>query len=116
MKKRSGQVLGLAVFLAAGCIDIEIPVSPTLFPTGTSFVVKGTMTVENQGGPCLVWVGENGVKYHLFQHPRVSNEDYDLVTTPGTTSRLVLASREDLEVDCQAGSIVEVQDILEIVE
>ena len=58
MKKRFGLGLGLAVFLAAGCIEIEIPVSPTLFPTGTSFVVKGTMTVENQGGSCLVWVGE----------------------------------------------------------
>ncbi len=116
MKKHSGLVPGLAVFLVAGCIDIQIPVAPTLFPTGTSFVVKGTMTVENHDGSCLVWVGENGVEYHLFQNPRVSNDDYDSVTTPGTTSRLVLATRDDLEVGCQVGSIVEVQDILEIVE
>ncbi len=116
MKRLSGTVLGLAVFLAPGCIDISVPIAPTLFPTGTSFVVRGTMTVEDRDGPCLVWVGNNGVKYHLFQDPRVSNEAYDSVATPGTTSRLVLATRDDLVVDCQVGSIVEVQDILEIVE
>jgi len=116
MKRRSACVPALAALIGAGCIDLSVPIAPTLFPTGTSFVVRGTMTVESRGGPCLVWVGENGVRYHLFQDPRVNNEDYDSVVSPGTTSRLVLATRDDLVVDCQVGTIVEVQDILEIVE
>jgi hypothetical protein len=88
----------------------------TLFPTGTSFVVRGTMDlVDTEAGACLVWRGENGVTYHLFQHSRVANDEFDLVTTPGVTSRLELATRSDLVVDCQVGTIVEVQNILEIV-
>jgi hypothetical protein len=109
-------ILVLGALALAGCIDISIPVAPTLFPTGTSFVLKGTATIIDNDGPCLVWEGENGIIYHLFQDRRVSNEDFDLVSTPGTTSRLVLATRSDLVVTCQVGTIVEVQDILEVEE
>ena len=109
-------ILALATLAIApaGCIDLSIPIAPTLFPTGTSFVVKGTATLLDNDGPCLAWIGENGVTYHLFQDPRVTNEDFDRVTTPGVTSRLLLASRSDLIVTCQVGTIVEVQDVLEI--
>jgi len=107
-------VAGLAVFGA--CVDVDIPVEPELFPTGTSFVVSGRAAVINNDGPCPVWIGDNGVTYHLFQDPRVDNEDFDAVTTPGVASRLELAARSDLIVTCQVGTIVEVQDILELVE
>jgi hypothetical protein len=109
-------LLVLGALALPGCIDISVPVAPTLFPTGTSFVLTGTATVIDNEGPCLVWEGENGVIYHLFQDRRVTNEDFDLVTTPGVTSRLVLATRSDLVVTCQVGTIVEVQSILEVQE
>jgi hypothetical protein len=89
-------LLALGAPALPGCIDISIPVAPTLFPTGTSFVLTGTSfvltgtaTIIDNEGPCLVWEGENGVIYDLFQDGRVANEDFDLVTTPGVTSRLL---------------------------
>jgi hypothetical protein len=89
----------------------------TLFPTGTAFVLSGTADrVDTQVGGCLVWLGENGVTYHLFQNPRVDNGEFDLVTTPGVTSRLELSTRTDLVVDCQIGTIAQVENILEIVQ
>lgn len=78
--------------------------------------MSGTTEVIDNGGPCLVWQGQNGVTYHLFQSLLVSNEDFDTITTPGVTSRLLLLPREDLAVACQVGTIVEVEDILEIVQ
>lgn len=105
------------VGLVAGCtLTLDLG-SESLFPTGTSFVLTGTSdSVATNDGPCLVWRGENGLTYHLFQDPRVSNENFDAVTTPGVTSRLELATRVDLEVVCDQGSIVEVLDVLEIRE
>lgn len=90
--------------------------SDTLFPVGTTFVVSGTAdAVASDSGACRIWLGENGVVYHLFQTPRIENADFDRITTPGVTSRLELATRSDLVVDCQMGTIVQVEDILEIV-
>ena len=117
MLVRSVPIVVAAIALVVpGCIDIEVPIAPGLFATGTSFVVSGTAALIDEDGPCLVWMGENGVTYHLFQDPRVSNEDFDAVTAPGITSRLKLAVRTDLYVDCLVGTVVEVQDVLEIVE
>ena len=109
-------LLAVLAISPAGCIDLSIPIAPTLFPTGTSFVVTGTAVLLDNDGPCLAWIGNNGVTYHLFQDARVANEDFDIVTTTGVTSRLLLASRADLIVTCQIGTIVEVQDVLEVVE
>ena len=102
--------------LSAGCVDLEFPEELALFDIATPFVVRGTAALVDNSGPCPVWIGENGVTYHLFQDPRLDNETYDWVTTPGITSRLVLSTRDDLELVCQFGTIVEVQDVLEIVE
>ena len=106
----------LVPLCVAGCIDIAIPGEETLFARGTSFVVSGTAAVVDNGGPCLVWIAENGVTYHLFQGVRVENDDFDRVTTPGATSRLEVATRSDLVVACRIGTIVEVQGVLEIIE
>ncbi len=83
--------------------------------TGTPFVLKGTTIVLDNNGPCLAWIGDNGITYHLFQTPSVDNAAYDRVTTPGVTSRLQLATRDDLQVTCQVGTIVEVLSVLEVV-
>ncbi len=117
-KSWRGLVVG-GVLLAAAAIGCTFNLdlgADTLFPTGTTFVVKGTAEViGSEFGACPVWLGNNGVTYHLFQDPRVSNEDFDEITTPGVTSRLELATRSDLEVDCQVGTIVEVKSVLEVV-
>ncbi len=109
-------VLALAFLLVIGCsFNVDLGTS-SLFSTGASFVVSGTAdTIASEGGACLVWLGDNGVTYHLFQTSRIENEDFDRITTPGVSSRLEIAPRTDLVVDCQMGTIVEVQDILEIV-
>lgn len=86
-----------------------------LVSTGTSFVVKGTMTVQDRNGPCLVWMGDNGIAYHLFQTPSVENAIFDRIITPGVTSRLQVATRSDIPVACQVGTVVEVLNVLEIV-
>lgn len=115
MKKRILLPL-LVLFGALGCtFNLDLG-TESLFSEGAAFVVSGTAdtaTVDER--PCNVWLGENGVIYHLFQSPRVDNGDFDRITTPGVTSRLEIATRSDLEVDCQIGTIVDVEDILEIV-
>lgn len=111
----SSRVLSaITVILLCGCLEINTP--DTLIPTGGSFVLSGTAQVIDQDGPCLVWTGENGISYHLFQDAALENELFDQVTAPGTTSRLELAQRTDLDVACQVGPIVEVLDVLEVVE
>lgn len=113
------RLLMIPVFLAitpAGCISVDLPEEVTLLPIGTSFVVKGTATMLGNGEPCLAWLGDNGVVYHLFQGRRVNNEDFDLVATPGVRSRLEIATRKDLVLDCATGTLVEVESILEIIE
>ena len=100
-----------------GCVTVDIPEEVSLLSTGEAFVISGTAALENvEGQPCLVWVADNGLTYHLFQHPALENATFDRVTTPGVRSRLELATRNDLDVNCLIGTIVEVQDVLEIVD
>lgn len=103
----------LAVLLVAGC-TLEIPGQDTLFVRGEPFVMRGAAATINVGGPCRVWIGDNGITYHLFQSVRLSSEEFDQVSTPGVTSRLQLATRNDLRVDCQTGDIVEVERVLDV--
>lgn len=107
--------------LTGACIDVapadvDIPVDLSLFGGDNSFVVRGTAAIADNNGPCPVWFGDNGVAYHLFQSPRLDNDVFDRVTTEGTTSRLVLSLRSDLELDCAFGRTAQVIDVLEIVE
>jgi hypothetical protein len=113
----TGKLLAVWLLLVGICgCTIALPGFDTLFPTGSSFVMKGTTTIVDNGGPCRLWIGENGITYYLFQDPRVDNEVFDQVTTPGMTSRLEIAERSDLEVICYDGPVVEVVDVLEIME
>ena len=105
----------------ASCIDIglpqiEVPVDLALFNGSGDFVLRGTAAIVNNDGPCPVWIADNGITYHLFQAPHLDNEMFDLVTSPGTTSRLVLAVRSDLVLTCQLGTVAEVRDVLEVVD
>lgn len=101
------------LLVGAGC-TIEIPGQDTLFVRGEPFIMRGTAATINVGGPCRVWIGDNGITYHLFQSVRLSSEEFDRVSTPGVTSRLQLATRNDLKVDCQTGDIVEVERVLDV--
>lgn len=118
MHGRKLGLMGFALLAAMGGCTFNLDLgADSLFPAGTSFVMKGTTeNVPSPQGACNIWRGENGVVYHLFQGVRVDNDDYDRVTTPGVTSRLEIATRTDLVVDCQQGTIVEVRQVLEIVE
>ena len=110
-------VLGLTLLaVAAGCTVSFDLLPDSLVSAGTPFVVRGTAAVVDSNGACLIWIGENGVTYHLFQDPRVENETFDRVITPGVTSRLQIAIRTDLVLACQIGTIAEVRNVLEIVE
>jgi len=109
--------VALLIFTCAGSCTFNLDLATdALFPTGTPFVMRGTADLlQSPDGACLIWRGENGVTYHLFQSSRVTNADFDNVTTPGVTSRIEIATRTDLVVDCRIGTIVEVQNVLEIV-
>ena len=106
----------LLVLTGALACTVNLSAPETLFPSEGPFVLRGTAALADNNGPCLIWIGENGITYHLFQSPHLDNELFDRITTPGTASRLHLSVREDLEVDCRMGTIVEVQEVLEIVE
>ena len=108
-------VVGLSLLLgAASCITF--PDEVVVGASGQPFILKGTTTLLDDEGPCLVWVGDNGMVYHLFQGTQVTNETFDRVTTVGTESRLQLSTRSDLAVSCQVGTIVEVVDVLQIMD
>lgn len=109
-------ILGMITVLvvSVGCFTINAP--DTLIPTGGPFVLSGTTEVIDVDGPCLVWRGDNGVIYHLFQQVNLEIDLFDQITTPGVTSRLELAERTDLDVSCRVGPTVEVRDALEVIE
>ena len=109
-----GSVVVVGLCLTGACIDF--PEQVTLLPVGSPFIVQGTAAVVDRDGPCPVWVGENGITYHLFQATTLDSETFDQLVEPGTVSRLVIVTRTDIELACEFGTIVEVRDVLEIVE
>jgi hypothetical protein len=112
--------LGVGALCAvSGCIDAAIPIGGgggiSLFPPG-AFVIRGRMDeATGYGIDCPVFRAETGINYQLFQTEAVENDVYDAVTTPGAISRLLVQERSDLEIACQIGTIVEVQDVLELI-
>ncbi|MBK9129155.1 MAG: hypothetical protein IPM13_15335 [Phycisphaerales bacterium] len=113
-----GTLLAGAVSLAllASCISVDIPGQGTLFVRGEPFIVQGVAAVQNRGGPCRVWIGDNGLTYELYQGLRLTNEEFDRIVQPGARSRLELATRSDLTTACGLGTVVEVQRVLEIID
>lgn len=118
MNTRSvGLLLAVAcLVVAVSSCTIDIP-NPLATAVGTPFIVKGTSTMRDVfgHGQCSVWVADTGILYHLFQGDTVSNADFDAVTVAGVTSRLRVAIRSDLEVACQQGQTVIVEDVLQII-
>jgi hypothetical protein len=105
----------LLPLICIACVEVatpEIDFNVTLLGDSGAFVVTGTAALEDNNGPCPVWYGDNGYTYHLFQSPRLDNGLFDQVVVPGTTSRLVLVLRSDLELACAFGRTAEVIDVL----
>ncbi len=108
--------LVVALLFASAACTLNVQLLPeNLVTTGTPFVIKGTAAVLDNNGPCLAWIGDNGIIYHLFQGPTVENAVFDHLNTPGVTSRLQIATRTDLQVSCQVGTIAQVVSVLEVV-
>ncbi len=100
---------------AAGCFDIVLPENVSLIDIGAPYVMRGSAVLLDDDGPCLAWLGDDGNTYHLIQVQTMENELFDELVTPGTRSRLVLATRDDLSVACQVGNVAEVQNVLEVI-
>jgi hypothetical protein len=120
MVRAKSWILALAGGIAAaaalsGCGALE-DLTQGVIVRGEPFIISGTSGVyEYEGGICRVWYADNGASYHLFQGARVTNDEFDRVTTPGVRSRLEIAPRNDLYLKCARGQLVEVQLVLEIV-
>ncbi len=87
-----------------------------LLTVGTPFTVQGTMTLGGLTGSCLIWRGNNGESFYLYQDPLLDNSLFDQISTPGVTSRLVVATRSDLSAPCTVDKVVQVQEVLEVIQ
>ena len=85
-----------------------------LFGSSSAFVLRGTMTVVNNGGPCPVFQADDGFSYHLRQGTNLPNDEFDAVTEIGAVSRVEVVGSE-LPVACQFGEVVVVVDVLEVI-
>jgi hypothetical protein len=100
--------------LASSCIELNLPSGDSLFPA-PSFIIAGVMDLDPQQPLCSRFVADNGVVYHLFQGPRLSNDEYDQLFEEGARLRLEIQIRDDLVLLCQEGELVEVVEVLEFV-
>ncbi len=114
-------IVALCVAPLAACSvnlpEIPIPGVPNDGAVNEPFLMTGTFQINTPfgGSPCRVWEGDNSVTYHLFQDIDLDSTRFDIATTEGTRSRLLLQQRSDLEVGCEMGPVVvvlEVRDIL----
>ena len=104
------------VCLAAACINVDIPSGGSLFPA-PSFILSGVMRDVDVNRPqCSKFQGDNGVTYHLYQGPRLTNDEFDQLFEEGARVRLEIEIRDDLELfPCLAGKTVEVIEVLEFI-
>jgi hypothetical protein len=108
------------LMLASACVVTLLLLqgcdASALLVVGTPFAVQGTMTVSNRDAACLIWMGDNGETFYLYQDPLLDNSTFDQITTPGVTSRLVVVTRSDLTSPCTVDEVVQVEEVLEIVQ
>jgi hypothetical protein len=115
--RRSRQIVVLVALAAVSLAGCGTAIS-NLITLDEAFIVKGTAEMKTAFavGPCLAWVDTSGAVYQLFQGTNVSNAEFDLVTTPGVTSRLQLTVRSDLIVGCSVGTTAVVDAVLEVIQ
>ena len=100
----------------AACIKLDVPSGDSLFPEA-SFIISGVMQEVDRDRPqCSQFLGDNGVIYHLFQGPRLTNDEFDELQEEGARVRLEIEIRDDLELlTCAVGKTVEVIEVLEFI-
>jgi len=111
-----GLAVAAVVLSAASCITLDIPSGGSLFPAA-SFIVSGVMEeVDPERPQCSRFQGDNGTTYHLFQGPRLTNDEFDQLFEEGARVRLEIEIRTDLELfPCAVGKTVEVVEVLEFI-
>lgn len=120
MKFQRSRVFWIAaagvVLSVVSCIDLNVLGGGSLFPA-PSFIVTGVMEEVDLDRPqCSRFQGDNGVTYHLFQGPRLANDEFDQLFEEGAQVRLEIEIRDDLELlPCLAGETVEVIEVLEFI-
>lgn len=117
MARARGLVLtgsAVAALVCTSCIQIDLPSGESLFPAA-SFIVGGVMEVDTRGPECSLFHGDNGFEYHLFQGPRLTNEEYDQLFESGARSRLEIQVRTDLDLRCRRARVAEVIEVLEFI-
>jgi hypothetical protein len=109
------RVLGLcsAVALVSGGCGLDT--GGGIFGGSGAFIIRGTMTVADGDGPCLVFQAEDGYSYHLRQATGLPSVDFDALTEVGAISRLEVRLAEDLPVACGSATVVEVEALLELI-
>ncbi len=107
--------VALVALPAASCIDLNIPKGEGLFPE-PSFIISGVMELDAERPLCSRFQADNGLVYHLFQGPRLTNDEYDQLFENGARARLEIEIRKDLDLlGCRRGATVEVLEVLEFI-
>lgn len=103
--------------LAMPACTFSLPTLPNLIGSTEPFLLKGTyMRIDRFGqAPCFAWEGENGIFYHLFQDVNLDDDLFDMATTVGVSSRLLIQPRGDLQTACNLGPTVEVLEVRDII-
>jgi len=105
----------LVALSVSSCIDLNIPEGEGLFPE-PSFIISGVMELDAEQQLCSRFRADNGLIYHLYQGPRLTNDEYDQLFQEGARARLEIEIRKDLElVPCRRGATVEVLEVLEFI-
>ncbi len=97
----------------AGCIDL--PEDSIQAALEGPYIVGGVMQVNAETRPCSLFLEDSGVPYLLFQGTSMTNEDFDSLFQDGARMRLEINRRSSLLTACEGGTIVEVQEILELI-
>ncbi len=106
--------ISLAAVLTASCIDVHLGDGGSLFPE-PSFIISGTVELDAGEPLCSRFQADNGLTYHLFQGPRLTNDEYDQLFEDGARARLEIEIRDDLVLECEEGELVEVVEVLEFI-
>ncbi len=109
-----GGAMGLLA-AAGSCIDVQLGGDGIDLGLTSSFIVSGTMEIDERGRECSRFQADTGVTYHLFQGSKLTIAEFDLLFEDGSRSRLELKVRTDLILECASGVTVEAVSILEFI-
>lgn len=120
LKRMAFAIAAVLCISTSACIDLSGLVAgltgDTLETALTGpYIVGGVMEVDAETRPCSLFREDSGVTYLLFQGTRMTNEDFDTLFQDGAWVRLEINRRNGLLTNCGGGTIVEVQEVLELI-